>query len=373
MWSASDAARAPWGIGSMTPAAEPDGNAFFFDGRSNRKRSVTLRLGDGLEIVERNAVVGVWPYDDLRRVDGPSNTLRLSSLSALPLARLETGDAALHAAIIAHCASLDAGHVGRHTGRIVFWSLAALCSIVVLSYYGIPAAADRLAPLVPAAFERRMGEAFDIQVRSRFGGKTCTGAGGPAAFTMLIDKIKRAGEMEIPLKAEVLASPIANAFALPGGRIYLLSGLLQKATDPDEIAGILAHELGHVKHRDHMRHLIQTGGTAFLFGLLFGDVTGAGAAVAVGRTVLDASYSREAEQAADDFAIKVMHRLGRSPAPMGELLFRVAGARNTAFSILASHPLTAARRALMMKEARPNTGAALLSVKQWLELKGICG
>ena len=138
---------------------------------------------------------------------------------------------------------------------------------------------------------------------------------------------------------------------------------LREGVEASLIIGIIAAFLVKEGRRDAMRQMWVGVGVAIALC----------AAVAVGRTVLDASYSREAEQAADDFAIKVMHRLGRSPAPMGELLFRVAGARNTAFSILASHPLTAARRALMMKEARPNTGAALLSVKQWLELKGICG
>ena len=117
-----------------------------------------------------------------------------------------------------------------------------------------------------------------------------------------------------------------NALALPGGRIYLLDGLLQQARSPDELAGILAHELGHVHHRDGMRRLIQTGGTSFLFGLLFGDVTGAGAVIFVGRSMLDASYSRDAERSADAFAIDVMHKLGRSPLPSGDLLFRITGA-----------------------------------------------
>jgi predicted Zn-dependent protease len=51
----------------------------------------------------------------------------------------------------------------------------------------------------------------------------------------------------------VLASPVPNAFALPGGRIYLLNGLLQKAESADEIAGVIAHEMGHVSHRDQTR------------------------------------------------------------------------------------------------------------------------
>ena len=142
-----------------------------------------------------------------------------------------------------------------------------------------------------------------------------------------------------PFDAQVLSSALPNAFALPGGKIYVLDGLLQRARNPDEVAGVIAHELGHVHHRDNMRKVIQTGGTSFLIGLLFGDVLGGGAMIFAARSLLDASYSREAERNADLFAIEVMHKLGRSPRPMGELLFRITGAEATkTVTILTSHP-----------------------------------
>jgi Zn-dependent protease with chaperone function len=348
--------------------------ALYLDGRSNRKRSVALRFADRLDIVEPEGAVESWPYDQIRRADGPPETLRLRCATALPLARLEVSDAAMQEAIVARCKSLYVGHAAStQTWRIVFWSLAAVCSILALAFFGIPFVADRLAPLVPTAVEQRIGQAVDKQARAIFGGKTCDGAAGQAAFSSLIDKLKRAGEIDTPLDASVLSSDMSNAFALPGGKIYLLDGLLQKARDPDEIAGVLAHELGHVRHRDNLRRIIQTGGTSFLIGLLFGDVTGGGAMVFVGRSLFDASYSRDAERAADAFAMEVMHKLGRSAKPMGEFLFRVTGSESDkTISILASHPLTEERRDLMAREARPNTGPEILSPGEWRALKNIC-
>jgi len=350
-------------------------DAIYLDGRSNRKRSVALRLRLDLEIVEHERVVERWPYDQVRRADGPPEKLRLRCASVLPLARLEVSDAATQEAIVARCKSLYVGHAAStQTWRIVFWSLAAVCSILGLAFFGIPFAADRLAPMVPTALERRIGEAVDRQARAIFGGKTCDGAEGQAAFASLIDKLRRAGEIDIPLDASVLSSDMTNAFALPGGKIYLLDGLLQKARNPDEIAGVLAHELGHVQHRDSLRKIIQTGGTSFLIGLLFGDVTGGGAMVFIGRSLFDASYSRDAERDADAFAIDAMHKLGRSPKPMGDFLFRVTdeGKYEKTLSILASHPLTEERRDLMAKQARANTGPELLSPGEWRALKNIC-
>ena len=88
---------------------------------------------------------------------------------------------------------------------------------------------------------------------------------------------------------------------------------------------MLAHELGHVHHRHSMRTLIQNGGTSFLIGLLLGDITGGSAVIFATRQMLHASHSREAEQEADAFATMVMQKLGRSPVPMAELLFRITG------------------------------------------------
>jgi Zn-dependent protease with chaperone function len=348
--------------------------AVFLDGRSNRKRSVELRFGPALDIVEQGAVVETWPYDQVRRADGPPGLLRLSSETAAPLARLEIADAATVRMVAANCKALNTGHASnRQTGRIVAWSAAAVCSILGLTYFGIPYAADRLAPLVPMAVEKRIGDGADKQVRVLFGDKICDRADGQAALTKMVDKLKRAGALDVDLEAKVIDSKTPNAFALPGGRVYLLDGLLQKANNADEVAGVMGHELGHVKNRDSMRRIIQTGGTSFLIGLLFGDVTGSTAMLYIGRELFDSSYSRENERDADGFAIEVMNKLGRSPKPMGEFLLRVTGQQATkSISILASHPMSEDRLARMAKHPPAVPGEPILSDAEWLALKNIC-
>jgi Zn-dependent protease with chaperone function len=354
------------------------GDAIYFDGSSNRKRNVTLHLVDALEIIEDGALIETWPFDAIRRADGPADRLRLMCSKALPLARLEVADAAMQKALLTRGRSLDV-HEAKQTWRIVGWSLAAACSIIALIWFGIPLAADRLAPLVPKKMENWIGEAVDKQVRVIFRGKDCASLEGQAAFTALVEKLKKAGGLDDSLEAHVISTKIPNAFALPGGKIYLFDGLLQKANNADEIAGVIAHELGHVRNRDSMRHLIQTGGTSFLIGLLFGDVTGGGAVIFTTQALLNSSFSRDVERQADAFAVSAMHGLGRSPKPLGELLLRVTGSEEKdalakeALSILSSHPLTEERLAMMKKADAPNTGADILSAKEWRALKTICG
>jgi Zn-dependent protease with chaperone function len=352
----------------------PEGSAIYFDGLSSRRRLVTLAFGDRLELNEAGETPLAWSYADIRRADSPSGTLRVTCLAAPALARLEIRDAAVAAKLISRCPRLDEDAPGgRGIAPIVGWSIAAAVSIVGVVLFGVPLAADRLTPLVPQAFERRLGDVADGQVKVIFGNKTCNNAAGQAAFAKLVNTLREAAGLDASVQTEVLATPVPNAFALPGGKVYLFDGLLAKAENPDEIAGVLAHELGHVRHRDNTRNLIYNGGTSFLIGLLFGDITGSGALIFASRSMVTASYTREAEQNADTFSIDVMHKLGRSPKPMGELLFRVTGKQgDQTLSFISNHPLTEDRLKRMSDEDRPPTGPPLLTADEWASLKAIC-
>ncbi len=354
---------------------EDAGQATFFDGKSNRRRTVTLRLGPELEICENGAPIASWPWDWVRRVDSPKSQLRLRCANAHDLARLDIQDEALAQRIVVRCTRLDVedsrGKSG--TGRIIAWSLAATVSIVLIGLYGVPLLADRVAPLLPQSIEARLGDMVDNQVKTIFGRRTCDAVDGQKAFSKMVAKLESAGGMHMPLQAAVLDSGVKNAIALPGGKVYLFRGLLNEAKNADEIAGVLGHELGHVHHRDSMRRLLQTGGTSFLLGLLFGDVTGAGAVIVATRTLLEASYSREAEVKADGFAIDTMHKLGRPAAPMAELLVRMTGPqRGKGIDILASHPFSEDRLARMKKIEIQKPGEPILDAEEWAALKAIC-
>jgi Zn-dependent protease with chaperone function len=356
---------------SETAAAQP---TVYFDGASSRRRIVELDFAsDTLNVVEKSATLASWPYDDIRRADGRPGILRVSCMSAPELARLEIDDTDLAAQLLLRATLINKHEKERaSTIKIVGWSLAAAVSIVFVALVGVPYAADQVTPFIPRSFENRFGEAAQKQLPLFFDGKTCEGADGKAAFTTLMEKVRNAGNLDTEIKASVIASAIPNAIALPGGVTLMFNGLLQKANNPDEIAAVMAHELGHVANRDHVRSMITNGGTSFLIGLLFGDVTGAGAAIFTANAIFNASHSRNAEEKADGFAIGVMHKLGRSPKPLGELLTRVTGTERQR-SILSSHPVSAERLDRMTREDRPVTGAPLLTDAEWTALKKICG
>lgn len=127
----------------------------------------------------------------------------------------------------------------------------------------------------------------------------------------------------------------------------------------------------HVAHRDGLRQLFEAGGTSFLIGLLFGDVSGGGALVLASRILVDGAHSRGAEREADRFAAELMLAQGRSPEPMGRLLRRIdTGDKLPA--LLSSHPLTEERLAALQARAPPTPGAPLLTEAEWQDLRAIC-
>jgi predicted Zn-dependent protease len=331
-------------------------------------------MPEGLMIREAGAQVAFWSYADLRHVDAPPGVMRIAAEGAPQLARLEIRDAGLEREIGARCPDLRAR---RHRGeasalRIVLWSLTAVISLVLTVVFLVPLAADRLAPFIPVPLEQRLGDAVDNQIRALFGEEACQEQPGRSALAKLGARLTGAAVLPMPAEIAVLPSEMVNAVALPGGRVYVFDGLLKAAETPDELAGVIAHELGHVHGRDGLRKLLQTGGSSFLLGLLFGDITGGAAIIFAAQMLVDSRYSRETETAADGYAADLMLNVGRSPKPLGVFLSRVAGVDVDALAFISSHPVTAERMRALEARDREASGAPLLGPREWQALKQIC-
>ena len=156
-----------------------------------------------------------------------------------------------------------------------------------------------------------------------------------------------------PYRFHVVVHPSPNAFAAPGGHVYLHTGALLAAHDVSELAGVLAHEIGHVAGRDVAENWErrQDAARAQRVGVVAAGLTAgplaAGAANVLGGlgglAVLN-SFSREDERAADDFAVEILPRAGYDPRGLAgffETLLRDHAGRPP--GLLASHPDTAER------------------------------
>ena len=116
----------------------------------------------------------------------------------------------------------------------------------------------------------------------------------------------------------------ANAFALPAGIIIVTDRLVELARSNDEIASVLAHEIGHVNRRHALRHLMQNSATALLVATVTGDITSVTSLSATLPTVLiDAKYSRDFEQEADDAAVEYLKGKGIPAQVYADMLMRL--------------------------------------------------
>jgi len=362
------------------------GPATFFDGKSTARHAVTVELAPHALLIRAadGTALAEWGYDELETLSAPHDVLRVGRTGNPLLARLEVREPTLAAAIDERSTPVDrSGRTERRMRmRIILWSLAATASLILVAVVGVPELATRLTPLVPYAVERRLGQAIDTQIRASLDTGRLAAAfecgnrpgeqAGRAAFDKLMGQLERAAALPFPVTASVIRRPEANAVALPGGRIYVFQGLIDKAETPDELAGVIAHELGHVAHRDGTRSVLQAAGLSLLFGMLLGDFVGGGAVVIAATTILKTSYSRDVEAAADVFAVTVIGKLGGDARALGRILLRIAGTTHPGPKILADHPETEDRIAAIEALAPPPPTRPLLDQADWAALKTIC-
>ena len=254
----------------------------FNDGKTAARRDVTLAIeGDALVIHHSDANHAArWPLVDIRRIGTTAERpQRFRTTNDDARLTLNADDGAWLAAACPNLNKRDAGRVRWPvwTGAGVF----AVISVLGLVFFLLPGAAALLTGAIPVSLETRIGGAYrdqllDLAARVDEGGKPvqCRNADALRILQKRADAIASLMESPFPIQITVVRFPIANAFALPGGHILILSELIKTAKSGDEVIGVLAHEIAHVVRRDAMQASMKNAGSALLVSLLIGDVVG---------------------------------------------------------------------------------------------------
>ena len=360
--------------------------ARYFDGQSAQPTEVVLSFGGrSLVIVGLDdRAIAHWPLATLRSLGDPSESVVQLVPDPTSDERVVLEDREMIEAVTHVCPNLYHREVDKPgLRRAALWGLGALASVAVILLVLIPTLADQLAEYIPPEREQALGDAVADQLGDLLGAQTatrpalCTEATGSTALTLMTRRVSASADLPYPLKVNVLNSGLVNAVTLPGGRILIFRGLIDEADSPEEVAGVLAHEIGHVINRDPTRGVLRSAGTAGIIGLLLGDFFGATVMAAASDAVLNASHQREAETLADELAYELMGEAGLPATALADFFEKMRaehGESSGPLKYLASHPALSGRaeRAAAADRIGNGTFVPVLLDRDWLALQNIC-
>ncbi len=261
---------------------------------------------------------------------------------------------------------------GAWVDKLGFGKAALIFAVVSASLAALFLTAPTwLGPRIPMSWERRIGDAMVGDL----GGRLCHTPAGDAALAKLLGKVDPAGQA---VRAGVFNADMVNAAALPGGQVLVFDGLIQQAESPEELAGVLGHEVGHVHERHVMTAMLRQFGLSILL---------SGANSGIGDTVFglaSMTYSRDAEREADEYARARMAQSDVSPIGAASFFERIGGRggkepekpasdEGSMFDWVASHPAPGERaRAYRAAVDADATYRPALTDREFAALKSMC-
>lgn len=348
----------------------------FTDGRSTAREAVRVMLAaEALHIhSEEGALLQSWPYEGLRLLEEvyAGQPLRLHH-RAFGDATLTLDDSAALARL-EHLAGSRLGGQSLIRPRLMVALVAGIVLAVIVTglVLGLPRLAGPLAALVPSEWERALGERVVSQLAAE--DQLCGGAAGAAALEGLVRRLSASAEPPHPLRVRVAAVPGVNAFAAPGGQIIILKGLIEAAETPEEVAGVLAHEIAHSLEGHPLEGLMRAMGLQLLIGAVTGDFGILDSAAAgFGQMLVLFSFTRADEMAADRIGIDLLNRAGIRGDGLRrffERLQEMQGGASAPPSLLSTHPLFE-ERVGQIDALAAGKGEAL-DAETWAALQNIC-
>ncbi len=333
--------------------------ARYFDGKSSAARETSLELdAQGVLRVRGEGIDCSWPLAEVRVSDRIGASRRY--LDFPDGSKCETADNdgvdRMFAGQVPAASNLLPRLLHRWESGLRYALAAAAITVaaaVAAIFWGIPALAKQVAFALPASTESLLGRdalaALDhfIFKPSRLPPERQEALQKLHAAMLADLTAGRVGGGGYRLELRAGGRAGANAFALPAGIIVMTDELVALSKDDRELEAVLAHEIGHLRQRHILRHVLQDSVTVLLIAVTLGDLTSLTTLAAAAPTLLlQAKFSRDFEREADDFALGHLARRGISPEVFAAILQRMEDNRpdgKDAPDFLSSHPGTRER------------------------------
>jgi beta-barrel assembly-enhancing protease len=242
---------------------------------------------------------------------------------------------------------------GKRTRSRRMW-LIGLSLVALLGFAGYQAfsrAGNAAVRALPISVDEKIGELAWSAIDKH--GPEVRDTVVVGAIQKMVDRLapqsKSFAGKRLDFRVTVIDAPIVNAFCLPGGRIVVFTGLIRKASDPDQVASVLGHEMAHATLRHGLQRIVQSAGIVVALQIMVGDLGGLMAFVTeIAQQGLITSYGREQETEADREGLRMAHDAGIDGSAL-ERFFAVLeqehGDVPEVLQWLSSHPQLAERRA----------------------------
>lgn len=355
--------------------------ARFSDGRTAGSRDITVELTErGIAIPQDEASEPViWPYGALATAEPLTDHAidALVTYSYQPGATLFVPGPRFARALAKLAPQLTAAAERWRAASPWLWGAAATVALGVIVWMADLSPARTIATMLPEEARSAMGRQV---VKSMSSGRAvCSDPAGVEALKKLTQRLTAAARVERPFNVVVIDWGLVNAFATPGENVVLTRGLLEAAEGPDEVAGVLAHEMGHGIELHPETGLVRAMGLTAAAELMMG---GGGTLSNLGIVLLQLSYSREAEGQADDHAIAILRDAGISSKGFAQFFERMSKRHHGSGAgglgkgglggMLSSHPDTDERLAKALRSGGYEATPAL-SGQEWSALQSVCG
>jgi Zn-dependent protease with chaperone function len=306
----------------------------WYDGLSAEQRSVRVGQGpDGLLLTDDSGTKHAVAKADLVRLGSGDGRIKfgLRSSDGWRLTLVEPIDPAILDDLPRRLGSVAPAGSRKTIG------LLAGVSVVATLFAGVVIfAPEALAKHMPMAWERKLGVAFDLPLEA----VRCEDKQAQASLDMIVDRLDPKARTE-GFTIEMIKLDEANAAALPGGRMVVLSGLFEDIDNPDALAGIVAHEIAHVRRRHVAAAMVRELGLGTVLTLL-----GGGAVATNAGGLLSLKFSRTAEGEADADAVAMLHQAGIDPRPTATAFEEFRKQEGDWPEWLGDHPASAGRAKL---------------------------
>lgn len=244
----------------------------------------------------------------------------------------------------------------RGLNLFIFIFIGLIVSSIVALFVFRGAIVEKIAGLIPPETEQELASPLK---ESAIAGKQIVKDSAIEARLAIMTStlVKALDDPSFKFTFTIIKDETLNAFALPGGTVIIHSGLIEKSKTPEEVVGVLAHEISHVTRRHHVRSIIGNMGIWVIIRGFLGDMTGISAEIATaGATLSTLKYSRDFEREADDSGFDLLNKAKVNPQGMIDFfstLKKEHGGIEMA-DFLSTHPGTAERIETLKKKKVKN-------------------